>query len=144
MAQLRLGYPEIQKRNAEALQITLSTVAEAAHYGQYYQMPFPYLCDPERVVFERYGLKLTDMSLGDGLQNFARSSVAVMTDLVLRGQRSFSPRPYLERYPGKDSPQAVYVIDRDGVIRRAFMSESLAAIPSNVELARALDALGAS
>src|SRR2546425_5505324 len=120
MAQVRLGYPEFQTRNADVLQVTHSTVTEAARYAKFYPMPFPYLCDPDRVAHERYGLELVDMSLGAGLENAVKCTAVVAADLLLHGQRSFSPRPYFERYPRKDSPQAVFVIDRDGVIRRGF------------------------
>src|SRR5262245_24955177 len=50
MAQLRLGYPEVQAHDAEILQITCSTPDEARLYFQQYQLAFPYLCDPERTV----------------------------------------------------------------------------------------------
>src|SRR2546426_1848583 len=80
MAQVRLGYPEFQKRNAEVLQVTHSTVTEATRYAKFFPMPFPYLCDPDRVAHERYGLELVDMSLGAGLENAVKCTAIVAAD----------------------------------------------------------------
>lgn len=143
MAQLRLGYPDFQKRSAEILQVTHSTIDEAERYVRYYPMPFRYLCDPERRVHETYGIPLVVPGVGERVENFAKCSAAVVTDLVLRGQRSFSPRPFVTRYKG-DSPQVIYVVDREGIIRRVFRPGPIGAIPSNAQLFRELEALGSS
>lgn len=78
------------------------------------------------------------------VENFAKCSAAAVTDLVLRGQRSFSPRPFVTRYEGKNSPPVIYVVDREGIIRRVFRPGPIGAIPSNAQLFRELEALGSS
>src|SRR5215510_13274324 len=100
MAQLRLGYPEIQKSGAEVLQLTHNTVEEAQRYFKHYPITFPYLCDPERAVHERYGLPLQPASPLDPLRNTA----AAVFDLVRHGEKTPSPVPFIKRYLGKDSP----------------------------------------
>ena len=63
MAQLRLGYPEIQRSGAEVLQITHNTAAEAQRYFKHYPIAFPYLCDPARAVHETYGLAMEEIAI---------------------------------------------------------------------------------
>ena len=58
MAQLRRGLPEIRAQGGEVVQVTHTTVDEARRYARFYAFDFPYLCDPGRVVHDRYGLAL--------------------------------------------------------------------------------------
>src|SRR5258705_615702 len=51
MAQLRLGYQEIQERSTEILQVTYSTREEAQLYFRQYQLSFPHFCDPDQPDF---------------------------------------------------------------------------------------------
>src|SRR5688572_19319312 len=102
MAQVRLGYPEIQRTGAEVLQITHNTAAEAARYFKHYPIAFPYLCDPERAVHEAYGIALETTQLADGARSLAMSAAD-----RLRGEFAPSPVPFIARHRGKDSPQAV-------------------------------------
>jgi putative peptide zinc metalloprotease protein len=137
MAQLRLAYPEIERRGAEVLQVTHNTPEEAARYARWYPIAFPYLCDSERIVHERYGLALEPTSPLAAVRSFA----AATGDLVLRGERTASPVPFLVRYGGRDSPQAMFVIDRDGIVRAAFTMGPIDRLPAAADLLRALDAL---
>ncbi len=141
MAQLRLGYPDITKRNAEILQITHNTAEEAQRYRRHYPMAFPYLADAGRVVHERYGVPLQE-DLGANLKAIAESAVAATADLLLRGERTASPVPVARRWGVRGSEQAVFVVDRDGVIRAVHTAGTNAAIPTVAELVRVLDALG--
>ena len=112
MAQLGLRYPEIQGLGAEVLQVTHNTLDEARGYLKHYPMKFPYLCDPDRAAHERYGVALLGMNLG----GFLASSAAVVVDLVTKGETTPPPIPYFKRYAGKDTAQAVFVLDRAGVV----------------------------
>src|SRR5262245_51399955 len=108
MAQLRLGYPEIERSGAEVLQITHNTAVEAQRYFKHYPIAFPYLCDPERRVHEAYGLALETASA----KNVAASMATSVGDLVRHGEKTALPLPFMMRYGYKDSPQAVVIVDR--------------------------------
>src|SRR5512138_2826592 len=98
MAQLRLGYPVIQRRGAEVLQITHNTTAEAQRYFKHYPIAFPYLCDPDRVVHEAYGLPLVAASA----RSVVASIAAAAGDLVSTGETTPLPVPFAMRYGYKD------------------------------------------
>jgi peroxiredoxin len=137
MAQLRLGYPDLQKHDAEIVQVTHNTMDEARRYGRFYKFDFPYLCDPDRVVHERYGLPLEAAHVGD----IARSLTTAATDLVLHGERTPLPVPFAMRYGMKDSPQAVFVIDRQGIVRNVHRLTSNAGLPTTTTLAKELSVI---
>ena len=73
MAQLRLGYPEIQRSGADIVQITHNTAVEAQRYFKHYPIAFPYLCDPERVVHERYGIAMETLGVGNAVRSVTTS-----------------------------------------------------------------------
>ena len=137
MAQLRLGYPEIARSGAEVLQITHNTAAEAQRYFKHYPIAFPYLCDPGRVVHEAYGLPLQTASV----KNVTASAMTTVSDLLRRGEKTPLPLPFVMRYGYKDSPQAVVIVDRDGIVRHVVQAGPNAELPSNAEILRRLDAI---
>ena len=135
MAQLRLGYPEIQRSGAEVLQVTHNTAAEAQRYFKHYPIAFPYLCDPDRAVHEAYGVSLEPSKLGNALKTIG----AAATDR-LRGEFTPSPAAFLARTHMKDSPQGVVFVDREGIVRHVVQAGPNAELPSNAEILRRLDA----
>jgi alkyl hydroperoxide reductase subunit AhpC len=137
MAQLRLGYPEIARSGAEVLQITHNTAAEAQRYFKHYPIAFPYLCDPERKVHEAYGLALETASA----KNVVASMATATGDLLRRGEKTALPLPFMMRYGYKDSPQAVVIVDREGIVRHVVQAGPNAELPSNAEILRRLDAI---
>lgn len=130
MAQLRLGYPEIEATGAEVLQVTHNTAAEADRYARHYPIAFPYLCDPDRAVHEAYGLPVQPMRPLDML----RSTAIAGLDLATRGERTPLPLPFIARHPGKDSPQALLIVDREGIVRHAVQTGPNAELPPNAEI----------
>ena len=141
MAQLRLGHPEIQKANAEVLQITHSTANEAQLYLRRFPIVFPYLCDAERIVHEQYGIPLETLGLAAHVTTTLACSTATVSDLIRRGERSPSPLPFFRRYGLKDSSQAVYIVDRNGIIRDVFTAGPIGHLPSNAEIVAVLESL---
>ncbi len=142
MAQLRLGYPELQTRDTEILQITWSTPEEAQLYFRQYQLSFPYLCDPERAVFPQYGICLSRAPIGKFVAGMGTSMVAMVSDRVLHGEKSPSPLPHLKRYGTVDmEQQAVFLIDKAGVIRYVHATGPLGGLPPSAEYVRQLDQL---
>lgn len=141
MAQLHLGYKEIQEREAEILEVTYSTPEEARLYFQQYQLRFPYLCDPEWAVFRLYGLSTIRKGVGAMAATMAVSIATEMSDRLFRGERSASPAPYMKRYGSTDMEQAVFIIDKSGVIRYVCTTSSFGGLPSNAEYLRQLERL---
>lgn len=142
MSQLRLSYREIQERNAEILQVTYSTPEEAQLYFRQYQLSFPYLCDPERSVFPLYGIRIVQFGIGHVVANAVAGTAAALSDRLFRGEKTASPRPYMKRYGPTDmEQQAVFLIDKAGVIRYVHSTGALGGLPSNAEYLRQLDRL---
>lgn len=142
MAQLRLGYPELQTRNTEILQITCSTPAEAQLYFRQYQLSFPYLCDPERAVFPLYGVRIVSTTIREFAGTMTASMVAMVGDRLLRGEKSPSPAPYLMRSGMTDmEQQAVFLIDKAGVVRYVHTTGPLGGLPPSAEYVRQLDSI---
>lgn len=137
MAQLRLGHPEILKQDAEILQITHNTAEEARQYARHYPLTFPYLCDAERRAHEAYGIPLEKQELMTNV----KSTGAAAADFLLRGERPISPLPFFRRYPGKDSSQAIFVLDREGVIRAVHTWGPIGGLPPASDLIRDLATL---
>lgn len=130
MAQLGLRYPEIQALEAEVLQVTHNTLEEARGYLKHYPMKFPYLCDAERTAHDRYGVELLSMNL----KGFVDSGIAAVTDFVTKGESTPAPIPYFKRYAGKDTAQAVFVLDREGIVRAEYRLGPNAPLPSAQEI----------
>ena len=142
MTQLRLNYNEFQEHNTEILQVTYSTPEEAHLYFRQYQFSFPYLCDPERAVFTLYGIRIMRKGVGQIAARAAGSMVAAMSDRLLRGEKTPSPLPYMKRYGQTDMDQeAVFLIDKAGLIRYVHTTGASGALPSNAEYLRQLDKL---
>jgi peroxiredoxin len=138
MAQLHLGYKEIQARETEILEVTYSTPEEARLYFRQYQLWFPYLCDPERSIFRLYGLSTVQRKIKD----MAASMTAAIGDRLFRGEKGPSPLPYIKRYGSTDLEQAVFIIDKAGVIRYVHTTGAPGGgLPSNAEYLRQLDKL---
>jgi hypothetical protein len=138
MAQLRHGYPLIRETNTEILQITHNTLAEARLYFQRYLLVFPYLCDAERAVHARYGLPMDRPTFGEGARILLSAAHAATSDLVLRGERTASPMGFFQRYKGRVSPQAVIVVDREGIVRFVHVTGPSSSIPPVADLVREL------
>lgn len=135
MAQLRLAYPEIQNSGAEILQVTHSTPEEARVYFRRHQLAFPYLCDPDRAVHALYGVPIAPKGLVEGMQMALASAAAGAADLLLRGETTPSPLAYARRYGPRNQPeQAVFIVNREGIVRYVHTSGPISAIPSNAEL----------
>ncbi|MSQ46973.1 MAG: peroxiredoxin family protein [Deltaproteobacteria bacterium] len=142
MAQLRLGYQELQARNTDILQITWSTPEEAQLYFRQYQLSFPYLCDPERAVSPQYGIRLSRAAIGKFVAGMGTSMVAMVSGRLLHGEKSPSPVPHLKRYGTVDmEQQAVFLIDKAGIIRYVHATGPLGGLPSSAEYVRQLDRL---
>jgi peroxiredoxin len=138
MAQLGLRYPEIQAMQGEILQVTHNTLEEARGYLKHYPMKFPYLCDAGRTAHDKYGVEQLGFNLGGN----AASVAAVVFDLVTKGETTPPPIPYFKRYAGNDSAQAVFILDREGIVRAEHRLGPNAPLPSAPELIKELEKIG--
>jgi peroxiredoxin len=141
MTQLRLSYREIQEKGAEILQVTWSTPEEARLYFRQYQLLFPYLCDPERAVYPLYGISMIHVGVWTNAAHATAGMTVAISDRLFRGEKTASPAPF-KRYGSTDmEQQAVFIIDKSGIIRYVQTSGSLGGLPSNTEYFRQLDSL---
>ena len=136
MAQLGLRYPEIQALDAEVLQVTHNTLEEARGYLKHYPIRMPYLCDAERTAHDLYKVEMLS-----NLGGMLASTAVVIGDLLLKGQTSPPPIPYVMRYKGADAAQALFLIDREGVVRAEHRLGPNAPLPSAADLISALRGL---
>ena len=142
MAQLRLSYSEVQKRDAEILQVTYSAPEEARLYFQQYQLLFPYLCDPERTVYRLYGVSIIAQTFFEGMRSMVAGTAVAVSDRLFRGEKTASPLPILKRYGSVNlEEQAIFILDKSGIIRYVHTTSSLGGLPSNAEYLRQLDKL---
>jgi len=142
MTQLRLGYPQIQDRGAEILQVTWNTPEEARLYFQQYQLLFPYLCDPERTVYPLYGIRIVHEPVPALVAGIAKGTMAALSDRLFRGEKTPPAFPVMKRYGATDmEQQAVFLIDKSGIIRYTYSSNALGGLPSNAEYLRQLERL---
>lgn len=63
MSQLARGLPRFQALGTEILMVSPTPLGRGRFYAQNFQIPFPYLCDPEYRVFELYGMPMRPHSL---------------------------------------------------------------------------------
>src|SRR3972149_1055141 len=91
MAQLRLGYPEIKRRQAEIFQITSTPPTQGALYARRFNLPFPYLCDGDLTTYRLYGLTTKGMmaALKSGFESFP----SIVTGFVKGEQPSLLTNP---------------------------------------------------
>jgi putative peptide zinc metalloprotease protein len=142
MTQLRFGYREFQARNTEILQVTWSTQSEAQLYFRQYPLSFPYLCDADRAVYSLYGVRMVHLGIGQRAASMALGMVATASDRLFRGEKTASPMAPMKRYGSTDmEQQAVFLVDKAGLIRYVHTTGSLGGLPSNVEYMRQLDGL---
>ena len=142
MTQLRLGYRELQERNTEILQVTWSTQPEAQLYFRQYPLSFPYLCDADRAVYPLYGVSIVRVGIGERAAEIANGMVAMVSDRLFRGEKTALPMVPMKRYGLTDmEQQAVFLIDKTGVIRSVHTTGPLGGLPPTAEYVRQLDSI---
>lgn len=141
MAQLRLGYPEIKKRGADLLQITITPAKLGPIYAKRFDLPFPYLCDQDQSLHRLFGLTGKGVEM-TGLKGGLMAVVASLPSLVNRDQPSLLPYlPYLKKGVDPTMQQAMFLVGRDGKVHFRHVSDGHEPIPSNDALLRELAAL---
>jgi hypothetical protein len=140
MTQLVRGYPSFQALNAEVLEVTLTSPERARFYVSQFNIPFPYLCDPTRLVRRSWGLERRSHSPAW----YAKAFYAGMT--VDPPPSDFGKiEPSMGELPSlvADDDMGFYILDKSGVVRYALAgtyNDGNAArhIPSNEQIVREL------
>jgi peroxiredoxin len=140
MTQLVRSYPSFQALNAEIFEVTPTPLERARFYVRQFNIPFPYLCDPQRLVKRSWGLEKRRHSLGW----YARAFYAGM-------KLDPPPSGFGKVEPGfaeipdmlADEDMGFYILDKNGVVRYSLSGSYIDGkaarhIPSNEEIARAL------
>lgn len=118
------GFPEYQKRGVMPVAVSVDRIEEASRTNAVYQIPFPVLSDPE-LSFIR----------GFRVENH-------VDDALLTKMKSFGVD--LEGYSGKAhhvvAIPALFLIDRQGVVRWAHDDPTYTIRPTTAQILSAIDA----
>lgn len=140
MAQIVRGYAAFKSLNAEVLEVTTTPLERARVYLSKFNIPFPYLCDPEYRVQDAWGLTKRAHSLGW----YAKALYAGATKEMPPSDFG-EVRPSLGEMPGMlaDVDTGFYILDRNGKVRYTLSGSYMAGetarpIPSNDEILREL------
>jgi peroxiredoxin len=147
MSQLARGLPRFRALGTEILMVTPSTLDRARFYARNFQLPYPYLCDPDYRVYEAYGMPLRRRSLAWKAGVFfhvMRMPPAETTEFGVA-----KPKPTEISQVLNDDDLGFFVLDRAGIVRYASTGAyvsfegtkpvDMKHIPSNDEIVSALE-----
>ena len=146
MSQLARAYPRFRELDGELLQVTNSTPARARFYAKQFTLPFPYLCDPDYRARREWGLERR--SRGPGY--YARTFAAGMKMPPMPNDFGDFKPTLGEMLPTmSDEDMGLFVVDRAGVVRYAFVTEYMnemgaKPVPGADEIARELERCAAA
>lgn len=148
MSQLGRGQSRFRELGAEIVMITPTSPERGRFYAKSFQLPFPYLCDPEYRAYAAYGLAVRPLTVVDKAIVF------------FHAMRMPPPEPTPEFGPAKpalsemgrmfnDDDLGFFIVDRAGLVRQARVAAyvilegrkpvGINAIPSNDEIVRELE-----
>ena len=127
---MRREQDELRKAGIDVVLVGSGSPEKAGSFRHDFEVPFPIVCDPDCVLYKKYGLK--DMKTCD----FFSPSLAVKTLKVLaEGYGHKSGQGPERQLPG------VFIIDTGGKVRFAHYAADAADNPSPQELIQAAAAL---
>ena len=141
MSQLARAVPELEKRDAEVLEVTVSPLRRARLYAQKFPLPFPYLCDPDYQARHAWGLG----SRSHGPLYYMSNMMKGMRMEVPKNDfGNFGPPPDEMLRILADDDMGLFIVDKQGTLRYALAgayvtNEGPRAIPSNDEILRELE-----
>jgi peroxiredoxin len=147
MSQLARVYPEIQKRNTEVLEIVPSSVNRGRQYATKYRLPFAYLCDADDSVRRAWHVDVRRHGPGW----YAKTLMAALSADKPQNDFGVDPPALGEMTTMlRDDDAGLYLIDRDGVVRYAYVAAYIDAgtnavrpLPPPEDLVRELERLAA-
>ena len=147
MSQLARVYPELQKRDTEVLEIVPSSVDRGRQYATKYRLPFAYLCDADDRVRRAWHVDVRRHGPGWYVKAL-KSALGAEKPPNDFGQDP----PALAEIPTllRDDDAGLYLVDRDGVVRYAWVATYVDAskgtirpLPPTDDLIRELERLAA-
>jgi putative peptide zinc metalloprotease protein len=147
MTQLGQVYDKFQSAQVEIVQLGPNVLKSARTYFERQPPKFPFVCDPEKQIFARYGLrdigpieanKNTLISFayaythGDGLNTTRASALDVFTDDFIGRMR---------HHAFAAIQQAVFIVDREGIVRDARVLRPIDTMPPSEEILREVEKL---
>lgn len=125
---MRRHYGAIQSSGGEVVIISFESRARLVQLARQLRLPFPLLSDPERDVYQAYGLVK-----GSWIQVFGPKTAWAYLKLLLRGRRYHFQRSDLRQLGGD------FVIDPAGVVRYEYRSTQPEDRPNMEDLLRVLN-----
>ena len=150
MSQLLRGYPAFRSLNTEILEVTPTTPDRGRLYASKFNIPFPYLCDPDHGALRSWGLDVRSHSIGWYARALYTGFKAPEPPSDFgKLHPSFGEMPKLVA----DEDMGFFILDKNSVIRFALAGSYIVqtpptgpvasrAIPSNDEIVRELERCG--
>ena len=142
MSRLARAYPEIQARDGELLEISVSNPNQARTYASKFDIPFPYLADGDYRVRRDWGIEVRSK----GPVYYAKALVkGVTAPKPPNDYGDFSPSFAEMPKILADDDMGFFVVDKNGVVRFTMIGSYMAGpttdrpLPSNEEILAALD-----
>src|SRR5262249_34666761 len=138
MSQLFRAYGDLQKLDAEILEVSISGVSRAQVYAKKFKLPFPYLCDPDYQTRRQWGLGLREHGLGHYVRGFIHG---VTAEKPPNDFGDFLPPLDEMRNLLNDDDMGFFIVDKRGVVRYALSGSYVHGakdrqLPSNEEILR--------
>jgi len=116
--QLRRREDDFQQLGARVVLVGLGTPEDAAAFKDRFDIPFPIIADPEKVLYKVFHLKQATAT------TFLSPGMAVKgVSAMLRGYGIGMPTGDVRQLPG------VFIIDAEGVVRYRYLAEGPADHP---------------
>jgi peroxiredoxin len=143
MTQISRAYSDVQKLGGEILEVTVSPVRRARIYAEKFRLPFPYLCDPDYEVRQKWGVA----SRSHGVGHYVTALVkGLTTPAPANDFGTFAPP--LDELPRilSDDDMGFFIVDKQGIVRYAAtgmyrIDSSGVSVPGNEEILRELGKL---
>ncbi len=130
MVQLRDKAKDFETAGARVMLVGMAPPKEAGAFLKKFDLPFPMICDPDRKLYEAYGLKRM------GTLGFLSPSLAIKSLSALAGGN-------LVGIPEGDVKQlaGVFIIDKTGKVRFRYVSEDPSDFPPAQDVLAALKSI---
>ena len=142
MTQLARGHAKFQSLDTEVLEVAITTPPRARVYLQKFQLPFPYLCDPDYKVRKQWSLDVRSHSPLWYAKTFYQGITSPMPE---NDYGKFMPP--IPEMPAvlADDDMGFFILDKGGVVRYALSGGyGSKALPSNDEIVRELEKVRAA
>jgi peroxiredoxin len=145
MTQISRAYPDMQRLGGEVLEITVSPVRRARIYAEKFRLPFPYLCDPDYEVRQKWGIASRQRGVGHYVTALVKGLTTPVPD---NDFGTFAPPLDEMRRVLNDDDMGLFIVDKQGIVRYAttgaYRADSSGVpVPGNEEILRELGKLSA-